>query len=100
MGRFVSAVTGLAVSNGSSVRFTQMLRVPFKGLMKAIYFPSGEICAPEISGSPKNNSRSIRAGCALGWPKARLGEAAVNSPTHTRTEPITKDLLEKLRRAI
>src|SRR6266571_5515036 len=62
MGRVVSAVIGLAESNGSSVRLTQMLRVPLKGLTKAMNLPSGEICAPEISGSPKNSSRSITGG--------------------------------------
>src|SRR6266498_5446729 len=63
MGRFVSAVTGFAAPNGSSVFLTQMLRVLLSGLRKAMYFPSGEICAPEISGSPKNSSRSIIGGC-------------------------------------
>src|ERR1041384_4688871 len=65
MGRLVSAVTGFAALKGSSVFLTQMLRVLLSGLRKAMYFPSGEICAPEISGSPKNNSRSMSGGrCA------------------------------------
>ena len=58
MGRLVSAVTSVALSNGSSVFLTQTLRVLFHGFTKAMYLPSGEICAPEISGSPKNNSLS------------------------------------------
>src|SRR5688500_19755124 len=42
-----------------------MLREPLNGLMKAMNAPSGEICAPAISGSPKNSSRSISGGgCA------------------------------------
>src|SRR5687767_5245028 len=69
MGRVLSLVIGFAASKGSSVRLTQTLRVPLNGLTKATNLPSGEICAPEISGSPKNNSRSISggrpdAGCA------------------------------------
>ena len=67
MGRFVSAVIGFALSNGSPAFFTQMLRVPLKGLMKAMYWPSGEICAPEISGSPKNSSRSMTGGTTAGF---------------------------------
>src|SRR5438093_13702610 len=63
MGRFVSAVTGFAALNGSPVFLNQMLRVLLSGLRKATNFPSGEICAPEISGSPKNNSRSMIGGC-------------------------------------
>src|SRR5216683_2479225 len=62
IGRFVSAVIGRALSNGSSVRFTQMLRVPLNGLRNATNRPSGEICAPIISGSPKNTSRSMSGG--------------------------------------
>jgi hypothetical protein len=42
-GRAVSAVIGLALAKGSVVRLTQMLRVPLKGLMKAMNTPSGEI---------------------------------------------------------
>src|SRR5258705_12327227 len=70
-GRLLSLVMGLAASNGSSVRFTQILRVPLKGFTKLMNFPSGEICAPEISGSPKNNSRSISGGCVC--PNAERG---------------------------
>ena len=47
-----SAVSGLAESKGAAVALTQMLRVPLNGLMKAINLPSGDICAPAISGSP------------------------------------------------
>src|SRR5215468_7714208 len=59
IGRVVSAVIGFAVSKGSSVRLTQMLRVSLNGLMKAMNLPSGEIRAALISGSPKINSRSM-----------------------------------------
>ena len=62
IGRAVSAVIGRAFSNGSSVVLTQMLRVPLNGLTKAMNLPSGEIWAPEISGSPKNDSRSMTGG--------------------------------------
>jgi hypothetical protein len=62
IGRVLSLVTGLAESNGSSVRLTQTLRVPLNGFTKAMNLPSGEICAPEISGSPKKSSRSISGG--------------------------------------
>src|SRR4029434_3717186 len=61
-GRLLSFVMGLAASKGSSVRLTQTLRVPLNGLTNAMNFPSGEICAPEISGSPKKSSRSISGG--------------------------------------
>src|SRR2546423_4700153 len=68
MGRVVSAVIGRALSNGSSARLTQTLRVPLNGLIKAMNLPSGDIWAPTISGSPKNSSRSIKGawpfGCA------------------------------------
>src|SRR5437868_7895064 len=73
IGREVSAVIGLALSKGSSERLTQTLRVPLRGLMKAMNFPSGEICAPEISGSPKNNSRSMIGGRPFGC--AKMGAA-------------------------
>src|ERR1041385_5735116 len=73
IGREVSAVIGFALSKESSVRLTQTLRVPLKGFMKAMNFPSGEICAPEISGSPKNNSRSMIGGRPFGC--ARIGAA-------------------------
>src|SRR2546425_2078180 len=66
IGRVVSAVIGFALSKDSSVRSTQTLRVPFKGLIKAMNLPSGEICAPEISGSPKKSSRSIMGGGLFG----------------------------------
>src|SRR6185436_8996045 len=63
MGRLVSLVIGLAAVNGSSVRFTQIFRAPLWGLRNPMYFPSGEIWAPVISGSPKNSSRSRTGGC-------------------------------------
>src|SRR6266536_5385502 len=76
-GRVVSAVRGLALSKGSSVVLTQTLRVPLNGLMKAMNLPSGEICAPEISGSPKKSSRSITGGKPLGC--ANAGRDAMSS---------------------
>src|ERR1700685_1169975 len=54
-----------AALNGSPVFFTQTLRVSFHGLMKAMNSPSGESCAPEISGSPNSSSRSISGGSIL-----------------------------------
>src|SRR5512146_1163208 len=39
-----------------------MLRVSFQGLRKEMYLPSGEICAPAISGLPKKSSRSMSGG--------------------------------------
>src|SRR5581483_12382749 len=63
IGRFVSLVRGFAALKGSSVFFTQMLRVPCSGFMNAMYLPSGEISAPVISGSPKSSSRSMIGGC-------------------------------------
>src|SRR4026209_2998255 len=94
-GRLLSAVRGLAASNGSSVRLTQILRVPLKGFTNAMNFPSGEIWAPEISGSPKNNSRSIKGGapfCA-----ETLREAAdVSRAIHRTANTNTADLREKL----
>src|SRR6266852_1387557 len=77
IGRVVSAVIGFALSKGSSVRLTQTLRVPFKGLIKAMNLPSGEICAPEISGSPKKSSRSINGGKPFCW--AAVGRDAMSS---------------------
>src|SRR6185295_7033530 len=62
MGRLVSVVRRWAELNGSSVLFTHRLRVSFQGLTNARYLPSGEICAPVISGFPNNRSRSIKAG--------------------------------------
>src|SRR5712692_6338766 len=62
IGRLVSAVIAFAWSNGSFVAFTQMLRVPLNGLRNDMNWPSGEICAPAISGSPKNRSRSMIGG--------------------------------------
>src|SRR5258708_10489715 len=78
MGRFVSVVTSQAQLNGAWDFFTHRLRVSFQGLMKAMYLPSGEICAPVISGFPNNSSRSMRAGadesCA-----ASVGVSAANT---------------------
>src|SRR6185312_6910447 len=96
-GRVLSFVIGLAASKGSSVRLTQTLRVPLNGLTKAMNFPSGEIWAPEISGSPKNSSRSIIGGCACGvCPKAERGLAAPAKPTQRTANTNTSDLRRKL----
>src|SRR5688572_14861009 len=81
---------GFAFVNGSSVFLTQMLRVPLKGLIKAMKAPSGEICAPEISGSPKNSSRSISGGCC-----AHTGAASARV---MRTESISKPINDRLDR--
>src|SRR4030095_13253843 len=84
----VSAVIGFALSNGSSVRLTQMLRVPLKGLMKAMNLPSGEIWAPAISGSPKKRSRSISGGSPFGWAEIIEGMAEIAARAQTvATEP-------------
>src|SRR5712692_4946741 len=64
MGRLVSALMGFALSKGSSRRLTQMLRVPSSGFKNEIQLPSGESCAPEISGSPNSSSRSMIGGSA------------------------------------
>src|SRR5678815_2296693 len=45
-GRFFSAVSGRAFSNGSSTPLTQTLRTSLRGLMNEMYFPSGESWAP------------------------------------------------------
>src|SRR5437867_11891408 len=82
MGRFVSAVTGFAALKGSSVFLTQMLRVLLSGLRKAMYFPSGEICAPEISGSPKNNSRSMIGGCCARAAGGRINRTTARIQKH------------------
>src|SRR5437867_12494341 len=74
IGRAVSAVIGRAFSNGSSVVLTQMLRVPLNGFTKAMNLPSGEIWAPEISGSPKKSSRSISGGKPFCCATALAGE--------------------------
>src|SRR6266853_3749415 len=79
MGRVVSAVSGFAESKGASVALIQILRVPLNGLIKAMNLPSGEICAPAISGSPKNNSRSISGGWPFDWAVAATAEIASSS---------------------
>src|SRR3954464_34723 len=43
-----------------------MLSTPLYGLRKEMSLPSGEISAPEISGSSKNSSRSMRGGSPAG----------------------------------
>src|SRR5258708_38773339 len=82
MGRVVSAVIGFALSKDSSVCLTQTLRVPFKGLIKAMNLPSGEICAPELSGSPKKRSRSIIGGRPFGWAYTRIGNKTSVNAAH------------------
>src|ERR1039458_2472794 len=61
-GRLASVVNSRAALNGSAAFLTQILRVLFHGFKKARYFPSGEICAPAISGLPNSSSRSISGG--------------------------------------
>src|SRR5258705_1883191 len=91
IGRVVSAVTGFALSNESSVRLTQTLRVPLNGLTKAMNLPSGEICAPEISGSPKNSSRSISGGWPFVWAVAAMAEIGSSSAAQqTGANDLTK----------
>src|SRR6185369_13634293 len=86
IGRLVSAVMGLALVNGSDVFFTQTLRVPLKGLRKAMKAPSGEIWAPAISGSPKKSSRSITGGLC-----AHTGAAsAMSNRAESKSKPITE----------
>src|SRR5215213_8498369 len=87
IGRLVSAVIGFALANGSPVFFTQILRVPLNGLTNAMNAPSGEICAPAISGSPKNSSRSIMGGLC-----AHTGAA---SATSNRVESISRPRNER-----
>src|SRR5687767_2537774 len=82
----LSAVIGLAFANGSAVFLTQMLREPLNGLMKAMNAPSGEICAPAISGSPKKSSRSISGGCC-----AHTGAASARI---IRIESITRPVID------
>src|SRR6266480_6096683 len=96
IGRLLSAVMGFAASKGSSVRLTQTLRVPLKGFTNAMNFPSGEICAPEISGSPKNSSRSIIGGCVPACPRAVRDVAAKSRPIQKTANTNTRDLREKL----
>src|SRR5215468_5733467 len=73
MGRFISAVIGLAAENGSPIPLTQTLITPRYGLRKEIIFPLGEICPPVISGSPNSKSRSMSGGSC-----ARYGRGAEN----------------------
>src|SRR6185503_5105705 len=87
IGRFVSAVIGFALSKGSAVFFTHTLRVPLNGFTNAMKAPSGEICAPAISGSPKKSSRSIIGGLC-----AQTGAASV---TINRTDSIKKLITER-----
>src|ERR1700735_884442 len=62
IGRLVSVVSSRAASNGSFTPFTYTLRVSLHGFWNATYFPSGESCAPAISGLPKMISRSMIGG--------------------------------------
>src|SRR5512138_3370004 len=94
-GRFGSAVTRRALSYGSPVFLTQTFRVSFHGLRNAVHFPSGESCAPAISGLPKKSSRSRsggrplatvafetragRAGAATARPDAATGSARADA---------------------
>src|SRR5438552_6282761 len=95
IGRVVSAVIGFALSKDSSVPLTQTLRVPLKGLMKAMNLPSGEICAPAISGSPKNNSRSMSGGRLPVCAELRVEERTIAARTKSpdRTAKTTREQL-------
>src|SRR5689334_1242589 len=80
-GRLVSLVMSLAAVQGSLTRFTQMLRVSLYGLRNEMYLPSGDICAPEISGLPKNSSRSMSGGSLPLCAGATVGAVkAINRP--------------------
>src|SRR6185436_17093503 len=92
IGRLVSAVIGFALVNGSAVFFTQMLRVPLNGLTNAMRAPSGEIRAPEISGSPKKSSRSIKGGLC-----AQTGDV---STTISSAENTSKPMNERRERPV
>src|SRR5882724_12614777 len=94
IGRVVSAVIGLAESKGASVRLTQTLRVPLNGLTKAMNLPSGETCAPAISGSPKNTSRSISGGMPFGCAEARTGKMT-SVRLAQKTAPTSKTNFER-----
>src|SRR2546423_1840819 len=71
--RLVSLVMSLDAVHGSLTRFTQMLRVSLYGLRNEMYLPSGDIWAPEISGLPKNSSRSMSGGSLPFWAGAMAG---------------------------
>src|SRR5690606_31610380 len=62
MGLNVSAVTGRALSKGSSNFFTQLFIFPLYSFWKLIMLPSGDNWPPAISGLSKKSSRSIRGG--------------------------------------
>src|SRR3954467_12406031 len=72
-GRLMSLVISFAAVHGSLTPFTQMLRVSLYGLRNEMYFPSGDICAPEISGLPKNSSRSMSGGSLPVWAGRNAG---------------------------
>src|SRR5438105_10993520 len=97
IGRVVSAVIAFALSKDSSVRLTQMLRVPLNGLMKAMNLPSGEICAPEISGSPKNTSRSIKGGGPFCRATSRGDDATSSILAQANREATRTDLRRRFR---
>src|SRR6266516_1022625 len=97
-GRAVSAVRGLALSKGSSVVLTQMLRVPLNGLMKAMNLPSGEICAPEISGSPKNRSRSMSGRRPDYWASDKRNDPRSIRPEHANMNRTSRDLRKDFRK--
>src|ERR1051325_7708585 len=78
---------GLALANGSAVFLTQMLRVPLKRLTKAMNVPSGEVCAPAISGSPKKISRSIIGGACA--------QAGAARGTKNKAERISRPIIER-----
>src|SRR3954452_4124698 len=74
-GRLVSLVMSFAAVYGSLMRLTQTLRVSLYGLRKETYRPSGETWAPEISGLPKNISRSMSGAALPAWAASNAGAA-------------------------
>src|SRR5687767_7162043 len=101
MGRLLSAVTRRAEVYGSPTFFTHTLRVSFQGFRKAMYLPSGEICAPAISGLPKNSSRSSSGGSpaaalagAFGATAGAVWAAAGRASAAKRSARITVDRCE------
>src|SRR5947209_2544915 len=63
--------------------------------MKAMNLPSGESCAPEISGSPKNSSRSINGGRPFCRAEARAGESATAEATQRAAKTTAENLARR-----
>src|SRR6185369_5334721 len=96
-GRFVSLVISFAEVHGASTGFTQTFRVSLYGLRNEMYFPSGEICAPEISGLPKKSSRSMSGGSLPFWAvrAGALVAMAIASAQRVETVRMLHPLREK-----